>query len=61
MPRSTPIDSARFNPRPREGATQRTAMRSAIASCFNPRPREGATVSELDRPVMLRAFQSTPP
>ena len=36
-------DGSRFNPRPREGATERWLYRVPTRVSFNPRPREGAT------------------
>ncbi len=57
-PSSTHVSG--FNPRPREGATQRPSSSCEGATCFNPRPREGATAVRFCLRPGSR-FQSAPP
>ena len=40
---TTNTPSTCFNPRPREGATERSWRLPLVSLCFNPRPGEGAT------------------
>ena len=60
LPRRASPASRRFNPRPREGATQVVVKCRFALQRFNPRPREGATPSCFEYPS-ASTFQSTPP